>query len=59
MNDTEIPVYSMSEVTISVLATPLVSIIRGGISRYVGQENLVHLDGRGSRYPDNPSATLR
>ncbi|XP_071112058.1 polycystin-1-like protein 1 isoform X2 [Haliotis cracherodii] len=53
-------VYSTSAVDVTILPTPLKSIIEGGMQRTIGQQETLYLDGSNSRDPDHPhNASLR
>ncbi|XP_059150531.1 polycystin-1-like protein 1 isoform X3 [Physella acuta] len=58
MNGTIIPVYSESEVNVTIKSTPLVSHIHGGIYRHIKQNSTVILDGRKSVNADDSSVKL-
>ncbi|XP_055862470.1 polycystic kidney disease protein 1-like 1 isoform X4 [Biomphalaria glabrata] len=59
MTNTTIPVYTEEEVDFTIIPTPIVSNILGGVYRSVGSNDIIKLDGRKSYYPDNTSALLR
>lgn len=58
MNGTIIPVYSESEVNVTIKPTPLVSHIHGGIYRHIKRNSTVILDGRKSVNADDASVKL-
>ncbi|CAH1789073.1 unnamed protein product [Owenia fusiformis] len=51
-------VWEMAKSSIEIIPTPLYSVIKGGVMRYVGPNDTIHLDGRESSdldYPEDSS----
>jgi len=52
-------VYSQAEFSFSVVPSPIIAIIKGGLQRDVRREDVIILDGSMSYDPDYSASILR